>query len=233
MINEKEIQKMIEKYNMNKLESLAYKVSLIWLEKSKKIFPNYNHLKLRKGDPRKSLIFKVCYKFVRETQGFVLEDDYPLYVQAQLDILRHINIGNEHPLIDVGCLVGDKAWKRWKLWKKKYDTASQIKSKSPQIKVQNSKIYEALKRTKEFIKQSIGDKPNIEQYKSFESNQQLYRWINFGKISPYYLVLSPYIEKIINKEKIKKLNFDLNIYKTGIDDNVKIFFKGLFGYEYE
>jgi len=233
MINHEDVEKMIEKYKMDNLESLAFKVCLIWIEKSRKIFPNYNHINLRKGDPRKSLIFKVCYKLVRETQGLLDEFNHGLYVQSQLDILRHINMGKGHPLVDVNCLVGDKAWKRWKLWKKKYDTVSQIKTKMPEVKIYNAKIYEAIKKTREFIDKSIGLCPTIEQYKAYESSKQLYRWINFGKISPYYLVLSPYIEKIINKDDLKKLNFDLNIYKQGIDNDVVEFFKKQFEYEFK
>ena len=232
MLNSEEIQKMIEKYKMDNLESKAYKVCLIWLEKSRKIFPNYNHTKLRKGDPRKSILFKVCYKFVRETEFFLAEENHALYVQAQLDILRHINLGKEHPLIDVNCLVGDKAWKRWKLWKKKYDTVSQLKAKDPEVKTNKSKIYEALKKTREFIKLNIGESPSIEQYREAERNRQLYRWINFGKISPYYIVMSPYIGKVISKEELKKLHFDLEIYRSGIDDSVIEYFKTNFSHEY-
>lgn len=232
MDQSKEIENMIEKYKMNSLESKAYKVCLIWIEKSRKIFPNYNHTKLRSGDPRKSILFKVCYKFVRETEYYFDESNHGLYVQAQLDILKHINIGKEHPLIDVNCLVGEKAWKRWKLWKKKYDTVSQIKKQNTEIKVNKSKIYEALKKTREFIRLNIGESPSVEKYAELEKNRQLYRWINFGKISPYYIVLSPYIKKIVSHEELKKLHFDLDIYKAGVDDSIIKCFKDFFSYEF-
>ena len=43
-------------YEMDRLEAKAYKLLLLWLDKSRKMFPNYAHAKMKKGDPRKSLI---------------------------------------------------------------------------------------------------------------------------------------------------------------------------------
>jgi hypothetical protein len=75
---------------MTELESRAYKLTLLWLDlEPKSVSWNTNMQKWRaKGDPRKSLIFKQCYKLVRETQGILEERDYPLYVRAQLEILK-------------------------------------------------------------------------------------------------------------------------------------------------
>lgn len=49
-------------YEMDELEGKAYKLCLIWLDRSRKVFPEYQHMGMKRGDPRKSLIFKVCYK---------------------------------------------------------------------------------------------------------------------------------------------------------------------------
>ena len=54
-------------------EELACKIVLIWNEKTRTIFPNYSHPKIKVGDPRKSLIFKIAYKLCRETAGLLLE----------------------------------------------------------------------------------------------------------------------------------------------------------------
>ena len=91
------IQKTITQYKMDEIESRAYKVSLIWINRSRKIFPNYQHQRLKNGDPRKSLLFKICYKLIRETQGGILdEENYSLYVQAQLEVLKHIERNGEN-----------------------------------------------------------------------------------------------------------------------------------------
>jgi len=219
-------------YGMDSMESAAYKLSIIWVEKSRKFFPDYEHGRIKKGDPRKSLMFKVCYKLVRETQGILKEEDYPLYVRAQLDILRNINMGSEHPLIDPNCLVGEKAWKRWKLWKKKYDCVVEQKGFNIKITISSQKIVEALEKTKEFIFKTLGAEPSIERYKEAIINKNLFRWINFGKISPYYLVMSPYIKQLVSEEDLKKINFDLEVYKPCATNEILALFKEKFKYEF-
>lgn len=216
-------------YEMDEMESKAYKVCLLWLEKSKKVFPDYKHATLKSGDPRKSLMFKMCYKFVRETNTILEEKEYPLYVRAQLDVLRHLNTGNIHLLISPNCLVGDKAWKRWKLWKKKYDAVSvkPIEVSQP-VGAGEIKAITGIEKTKEFISKTFGVSPTLEQYQEAYSNNNLTRWINFGKISPYYLVVSPFIEKIMNLKDFEKLNFDPKFYQTCITNRVMIKFREVF-----
>jgi FKBP-type peptidyl-prolyl cis-trans isomerase (trigger factor) len=46
----------ISQYKMDDLESKAYKLAIKWVQISKKVFPNYNHTGIKKGDPRKSMI---------------------------------------------------------------------------------------------------------------------------------------------------------------------------------
>jgi hypothetical protein len=228
------IQKTITQYKMDEIESRAYKVSLIWINRSRKIFPNYQHQRLKNGDPRKSLLFKICYKLIRETQGGILdEENYSLYVQAQLEVLKHIERNGGKPMIDANCLVGDKAWKRWKLWKNKYDKISLKPSEAPKdINIGEKRALEGLEKTKEFIFKSLGAEPTIEKYKEIYTNNNLFRWINFGKISPYYIAISPYIAKVLQPEDFKKINIDLSLYKEYITDNVMQKFRTMFNYEF-
>lgn len=225
----------ILEYEMDELEAKAFKVCLMWLDHSKKLFPDYQHTKMKKGDPRKSLIFKICYKLVRETQGLIKDEDYILYVRAQLEVLKYVNGNKTLPLIDPNCLVGEKAWKRWKLWKKKYDALSakpndaSTFSKTPGI----AKAINGLEQTLEFIVKTMGANPTLEKYQEAKTNNNLLRWINLNKISPYYLVVSPYIAKIMSDEDFQKINFDPAFYLECIDDTVKNKFKELFGYEYQ
>lgn len=219
-------------YKMDELETKAYKLSLLWIDKSRKIFPDYKHTEMKKGDPRKSLIFKMCFKLARETQGVLEDKDYPLYIRAQLDILRHINTGKGHPVIDPNCLVGEKAWKRWKLWKKKYDA---ISAKPSEISVPTgpgaAKALKGLEATKEFIAKTIGPSPSLEKYQEAYLNNNLFRWANFGKLSPYYLAISPHIAKTMKAEDFKKLNFDPDAYKPCITAEVLNVFKEMFPHE--
>jgi len=221
-------------YEMDELEGKAYKLCLLWLDRSRKVFPEYQHTTMKKGDPRKSLIFKVCYKLVRETQGVLEEKDYPLYIRAQLDVLRHIITGKGHPLIDANCLVGDKAWKRWKLWKRKYDSISAKPSEVSQpVGPGVIKALEGLERTKEFFAKTFGASPNLEKYRESHINNNLFRWVNFGKISPYYIAMSPHIAAVMKPEDYKRMNFDPDLYKPCITDEVVRRFREMFPHEFE
>jgi hypothetical protein len=146
-----------------------------------------------------------------------------------LEILKVQSKNNPLVLIDPMCLVGEKAWKRWKLWKKKYD--SKIKAPLPTKidKMVILKAIEGITRTKKFIEKNLGKKPSIEEYLKLRSS--LINWINFGNISLYYVAVSPYMKKVFTTEDIKKLNFDLQFYHDCITEEVKKVFEDLFYYE--
>jgi len=60
---------LIIKYKMNDMESKAYKIALIWQEECRKEIPNEQYIRLKKNsDPRKSILFKHCYKLAKETK---------------------------------------------------------------------------------------------------------------------------------------------------------------------
>ncbi len=227
-----DIKSLLKKYKMTDLEKKALEIANIWLQTSRKLIPEYNHGKIGKGDPRKSFVFKICYKLARETEGLISEDNMPLYIRAQLDILKRIEIDGCKPLINVNCLVGQQAWKRWKVWKKKYDETVRIRSKVHENKISNSKIQDALKKTKDFFSKTFGSDITYEQFKEIEKTGSLYRYINFGKISPYYLVLSPHFQKLKKEKTLKPINFDLNLYKNGIDQDCEKLFRNLFSIEF-
>jgi hypothetical protein len=227
---ENDIMSLIQKYRLNEEEILALNISQYWALICKKYFPDYQHIRLKSGDPRKSIIFKICYKLQRETKGLVPIEEYELYVRAQLEILKFQSQNNPMVLVDPMCLVGEKAWKRWKLWKKKYD---QKLNSSGTIVPQNfgklgsKKAIEGLIKTKKFFEQKFKKSPNISDL----NKEDLINWINFGKISPYYIVISPYMKKIFDDKELVKLNFDPSLYENCIDKDVKKIFSKLFGYE--
>lgn len=219
----------IIQYEMDDMEAKAMRIVVMWLDRSRKLFPDYLHAKMGKGDPRKSLIFKICYKLVRETNGLIPDEEYSLYVRAQLDVLRHINSNRGTPLIDPNCLVGEKAWRRWKLWKKRYD-ALRNTPKTQSIKVNSQSILKAisgLEATKEFLVKSWGEITE-NKYREAYLNNNLLRWFNMGKISPYYLAISSRIKAVFKPEDYQRLHFDPAVYLPCIDETVQQKFKELF-----
>lgn len=226
------------KYKMDALETEACRVCWLWIDGLKKYFPEGRKVGMNivpncffdKKDPRKTLLFKYCYKFVRESQNILTEEEIPLYIKAQFDILRHLDRSNISVEISPNCLVGEKAWKRWKLWKYKYDAITAKPSEIPEAVGPGAiKAINGFDKTKEFIVSKFGKTPSFEQYQ--EKYEDIINWIKFGKISPYYIVVSPYIEKLVQSNDLKNLNIDVNIYKPCITSEVIERFKEIFPYE--
>ncbi len=211
-------------YQMDPLQASAYKIGLLWIFISKKKFPDYKHHTgyPKKGDPRKSLLFKHCYKLIRETQGLISFDEYNLYIKAQLDILKSIDVNGSHPLISPNCISGDKAWIRWKMWKRKYDKLNQ-NTTAAEAGVAIDPIHEIivdLKRARAFLEGRLGEGYKEEQV--MMAARDMTRWLSIGKLTPYYIILSPWAKKYVNP------GIDLDLYKPGITPEVEKEFIKLF-----
>jgi hypothetical protein len=215
-------------YEMDEMEAKAYKLMLLWHQLSHKYFPDVNRGNSYKGDPRKSMAFKICYKLVRETFTYLEEKDYPLYVRAQLEVLKHISTQqNTNVLIDPNCLVGNQAWKRWLLWKNRYEK----KLKKPEQNQQKSQIGETkaiqgLRTTKDFMVKNFGI--NYKAQHLEVRKKDIINWINFGKISPYYIVLSPVMKELLSPSDLEKINFDSKFYEECITTAVRAVYNATF-----
>ena len=104
------LDKIIE-YNMTPMEAKAYKIALLWRVLFRKEFPNERLAKEKLGDPRKSFVFKHCYKLANETQGSIDDKDYKLYILAQLQVMKNITDGKIHAMISPEILSGPKSWR--------------------------------------------------------------------------------------------------------------------------
>ena len=154
-------ENITEKYKISdEGEKLAIKFLYHWIENRIKIFPNTIHSKFdREKDPRKGSAFKYCYKLQRETKGLLKEEDYELYVKAQLHMLKYfaIKYNNQAIIIEPQCLVGEKAWKRWKFYKFKYDSLKNSPLDKPEklSKIDLGVLKENLLRTKKLLSSKI------------------------------------------------------------------------------
>lgn len=215
----------IFQYKMNKEEAKAWKIAILFINLVNKYFPDYKHqLRIPKKDPRKSELFKHCYKLMKSTD--LQDQEFRIYISAQLQILKAIELKDGiHPLILPSIITGPKAWNRWLLWKRKYD---KVEYKTEIFTEDTKKIILALKETKSFLMSKFElNKQNIE--KSLE-NRTLYRWCALGLISPYFLALSP----TINKDSLlEKFTIDVALYEKNITPEVRQAFKDEFSFEYE
>lgn len=227
----------ILRYQMTPQEAKAYKLNCVYLEYVKKMFPHMSKERIGRGDPRKTYLFKVCIKAIRELQHQLPESEYHLFVKAQLDIIKINNEKRDNvPNITPTCIVGEKAWKRWCVWKKVYDQ-SRLKQKNAQEvglhNVNEEEVKRQLKDTKETLVKKLKSY-DCDKIKSAIENRTFLRWLAVGQISPYYAILSPQFQRWVNSLNISNVaGIDFSIYNSNITDNIKDYFKELFPCEFE
>lgn len=225
---------LIEKYNLNEEEAKAWKVCILYMNLIKKYGSNLRKYRECKGDPRKTGLFKYCYKLVRE---YNLKDhEYKFYLQAQMQILG--NIDRKHgTLMTPNCLVGEKAWKRWLVWKnkvKKTLNASYKTAEEAGISNNKEDVINQLKKTREFLQHKLKtlDKERII---SNLNNRNILKWTVLGLISGYYLAFSPIVSEWLestNVDLFESFSLDLNYYKRASVHDIESSFKEIFDYEY-
>lgn len=227
-------------YKMDGLQAMAYKIALMWQELCRKEFPDYRHgygSSLPKGDPRKSYLFKICLKLVYETQGMVEPKDYRLYIVAQLQTLKSIrNEQGIHALIEPGCLVGDKAWKRWIGWKIDFERRKDGRLSENLMRVNavspNLIILE-LGRTKKFFTEDFPIKANQDIIESCVRERLIRKWLSYKKISPYWAVMSPWMRHSLKKyPPADALGLDLGVYSPACTEDIIKRFREIFDYEF-
>lgn len=215
-------------YRMTRVEAKAFKMALMWEGLSAQEFPDYNHVKLRKsGDPRKSILFKYCWKLLQETKGLIDDGDYKRYILAQLQVAKTYWVGG---MIDPIILTGPKAWKRWKQWRYNYRRKMSYDSTfDTEIHASSIKVLRDLVSTRKFLFEVYKDIP---EFKDVHLDHMV-KWVNLSKVSPYYILLSPFIEKKLDgKDPQELFDIDLDVFKRSITDDIRGLFKIEFNHEF-
>lgn len=112
------------------------------------------------------------------------------------------------------------------MWKRKYDSVSKVNETSSVVPANLMKVASALTTTKEFLVKTFTE-AKFEDLQLAVANKNFYRWINMGKISPYYLVLSPFVKKLF-PEGITGLAMDLDVFRGMISPEIETLFKKMF-----
>lgn len=220
----------IIKYKMDPVEAKAYKIALIWQDECRREISGEPYAKLNnKSDPRKSLLFKYCFKMAKETSGILSDQNIQLYIRSQIQVLKSITDGRVHAMIEPHCLVGDKAWRRWKLWKSRHDRkmARPLSSSEVDVKPTEGKMKAEIASTMDFM--SRNGCTDEEEFTRRIGEVQ--KWINSGEVSCFWVVLSPWITRAF--EHPSKLDFDYFYYRSAITPKVEEFFRECFGHEFE
>ena len=126
----------IFQWDMSPAEAEVYKLALVYEEEFLNTFKDHmdglvrrkNSLPKR-GDPRKSNLFRHCWKLRRETKGLLEPHQYRLYIRAnQTILLMNHKKGDKKGKVHVepNAICGEKAWIRWKVYERWYNTKAAI-----------------------------------------------------------------------------------------------------------
>lgn len=225
----KELEPII-RYKMDPAEAKAYKIALMWEDECRRELPGESWVRLkRNADPRKSLLFKYCFKLARETKGIIPDPEIQMYIRAQIQVLKSIKHGDVHALVEPHCLVGDKAWRRWKFWKYRYDKKLGLIPTSGEmhIKTPEGKIKAEIASTLDFLTR-MGC-VNFEDMAA--KKEDFRRWHRSGEISSFYVVMSPWIRRIF--DGAANLDFDHLYYRASMTPAAEAYFREAFRHEFE
>jgi len=228
----------IFQWRMTSQEIEVFKLVLAYDKAFKKLFADaspqikkLNSVPVR-TDPRKSNIFRQCWKMRRETRGLLEGTEYANYIYANLLIIK-LNNGRVQP----NCVCGDKAWVRYKVWKRRYDQKmSELSSTAPppSVSTTNPKVIGEIDRTKKFLFERCEGEVTFDKIKTFVDEGIFKFWVASGKVSPYYVVMSPFIAKAGDVDaQFAGCSSSPAVVREKITSEVKDYFKHEYRHEFD
>lgn len=180
------------------------------------------------GDPRKSQLFKHCWKLRRETKGLLIPQQYRQYIHANFAILK---INNAR--IEPNAICGDKAWIRWKVWERWYQKKQEeLDVTLPKHSfAADPKIMKEIDRSKKFVFEQCEGEPTQEKIQKFIDSGVFRLWIMMGKVSPFYITLSPFVGEKCDELAIA-CSFDPILLRERTTDDVTTYFREEFKHEF-
>ena len=237
---EKQLNKFdaIFQWNMNAMQAEVYKLALYYEETYRKICGQTTdgqsirrNCLPKRGDPRKSNVFRNCWRMKRETRGLLEEHEYKLYIFGNLTILM---LQKAH--IEPNSICGDKAWIRFKVYKRKYDVKMAelaCKVPPPSASTTSPKVVCQIDSTKKFLFERCDGAPTFDKVKTFIENGIFKFWIATGKISEYYVILSPFVSKSVDVDKFaEQVPFSAALMRERLTTEIQEYFKHEYAHEY-
>lgn len=220
-----------EKCHFTKNEKLAYEACFIWDKLCKIYFPKSKSLFPRKTkDIRSCMLFKCCHSFIRERADKLQPYEIPMFLRAQLEIKSKFCSKDSQFIPLPTIMLGENASKRYFAWKKIFDSTL-IKNPKTGYKINMNIVQGEFNKTKILFEANQDIFKSIEGYK--ENIKKIIDWVVLKKISPLYVVVSPWINLLPddNKEEIYKISlYESN--KEYVNDEVKRLHKSFFPNEY-
>jgi hypothetical protein len=233
------IEETIVQWRMTREEAGVYKLACLYDREFRRLFcgtgVEQNSFKRNtisfRNDPRKSFLFRHCWKLRRETRGLLESHQFRQYIVANLTIIK-LNDGYVEPNL----ICGDKAWIRWKLyerWFKQKEAEKACLPPPPSVSTIDPKIVKEIDTTKKFLFERCEGEVTEEKLQKFFDDGIMRFWILTGKVSRYYLILSPFANKICDMEEFaEQCSFDPVLFREKISNEVKEYFKHEYKHEF-
>lgn len=209
----------IHKYKLNGKEIAAFKAVLLYHKIHKKLFPQIN-ITVSSKDPRKTEIFRYCWKMLDE----IGDIDPELFIHAQLYIMKINNAFASYRI-----LVGEKAKNRWLVWSAAYNKPT---IKSEQFSINTEEVKKQLDKTYQFLaSKNLLSHESI--LKALES-RKLHLYYVLGQVSYYYIWLAPSVQKWVSERKLSdEFGIGINLYKDIVNnEKIKKYFAEKFLFEF-
>jgi hypothetical protein len=227
-------------WRMTNDEIEVYKIAVLYEKEYRRIFlaaedagDRRNLVKRnilpQKTDPRKCSLFRYCWKLRRETRGLLEPSEYKQYITANLTIIK---ISPRVHVIEPTIICGDKAWIRYKIWKRRFeakmDEAACV-APAPSVNTTSPKIIQEIDRTKKFLYERCEGEPSFDKLKGFIDSGMFKFWVATGKVSQFYVVMSPWVAKAGDVDKLaQQCSFSGPLMREKCTQEVKDYF----GHEY-
>jgi hypothetical protein len=206
---------------------LAYNLLIYYLNCEYHYFPVYNHTKFNDLKPvEKQSAFKYLFKFVKDKKGiFETSSDYYLFIKAQLEIAKLLE--SKNPIVNPSLLVGDKAEKRYYVWKKKVESNKMI-TKTIVRKLEDKFISSAFDMTICALKDTLGDNFT---YDGFLRNiNRIMLQIRAKQIDPIWCFVSEWVKQLPDEIKNEIISLtECEKYKDYNVDDIKKIYDEKFG----
>lgn len=229
----------ILEWKMTLEESEVFHIALVYEQEYKRMFTgevdgqSFRRNSLpRRSDPRRSNLFRQCWKLRRETRGLIEQYEYKNYIRANIFIIK-ANGGHVEP----NCITGDKAWIRYKVWKRRYDQKMAdigAQAPPPSVSTTSPKIIVEIDRTRKFLFEKCDGDPTFEKIDKFVKDGVFKLWVATAKISPYYLTLSPFIDRTKCKDTLFCFcNSSESLIRDKLTKEIKDYFIHEYRHEYD
>ena len=178
--------------------SFAYRLLIYYLNCEYHYFPNYNHTKFNDLKPVKNQsAFKYLLKFVKDKKDiFETSSEYFIFIKAQIEIAKLLE--HQNPIIHPSLLIGEKAEKRYFVWKKKMENKKMI-TKTIERNLEEKFISSAFDKTISALKDTLGDNFTYENF--LKNIRRILLQIRAKQIDPLWCFCSEWINQL--PEEIK------------------------------